>query len=58
MGLESVIQSEKSEREKQIPHANTYMWNLRKKMVLINLGAGKESRCRGRERNCGHKGKG
>ena len=30
--LESVIQSEvKSEREKQIPYANTYIWNLKKK---------------------------
>ena len=40
--LETVIQSEvKSEREKQIPYANTYIWNL-KKMVLKNLGAGQE----------------
>ena len=33
MDLESVIQSEvsKSEKEKQIPYANTYMWNLKKK---------------------------
>ena len=32
MDLESVIQSEvKSEREKQIQYANTYMWNLREK---------------------------
>ena len=31
MDLESVIQSEvKSEREKQIPYANTYIWNLEK----------------------------
>ena len=31
MDLESVIQSEeKSEREKQIPYANTYIWNLKK----------------------------
>ena len=30
--LESVIQSEvKSEREKQIPYANTYIWKLKKK---------------------------
>ena len=29
--LESVIQSEvKSEREKQIPYANAYIWNLEK----------------------------
>ena len=32
MDLESVIQSEvKSEREKQIPYANKYIWNLKKK---------------------------
>ena len=32
MDLESVIQSEvKSEREKQILYANTYIWNLKKK---------------------------
>ena len=32
MDLESVIQSEvKSERGKQIPYANTYIWNLNKK---------------------------
>ena len=29
--LESVIQSEVTEREKQIPYANTYIWNLKKK---------------------------
>ena len=30
--LESVIQIEvKSEREKQIPYANTYIWNLKKR---------------------------
>ena len=34
MDLESVIQSEiKSEREKQIPYANTYVWNLKKKWL-------------------------
>ena len=44
MELESVIQSEvKSEREKQIPYANTYIWNLkekkRKENGQKNLGA-------------------
>ena len=44
MDLESVIQSDsKSEREKQIPYANTYIWNLKKKKrVLMNLGTGQE----------------
>ena len=33
----------KSEREKQIPYANTYIWNVnRKKMVMKNLGTGRE----------------
>ena len=32
----------KSEREKQIPYANTYIWNLQKKKVMKNLGAGQE----------------
>ena len=31
MDLESVIQSEMSERKKQILYANTYIWNLKKK---------------------------
>ena len=38
MELESVIQSEVSQREKQIHYANTYIWNLRgKKKVMKNL---------------------
>ena len=32
MDLKSVIQSEVSQREKQIPYANTYIWNLKKKI--------------------------
>ena len=43
MNLESVIQSEVSQKEeKQIPYANTYIWNLKKKkkLVLMNLVAG------------------
>ena len=41
-GEESVIQSEVSQKEKkQIPYANTYIWNLRekKKKVMKNLRA-------------------
>ena len=39
MDLETVIQSEVSQKEKQIPYANTYIWNLKKKKkVLKNLG--------------------
>ena len=44
MDLESVMQSKKkSEREKQIPYANAYIWNLKKKKKFLkNLGAGQE----------------
>ena len=45
MDLESVIQSGVSQKKKkkQIPYANTYIWNLEnKKMVLMNLVAGQE----------------
>ena len=31
MDLESVIQSEVSQKEKNVPYANTYIWNLKKK---------------------------
>ena len=41
MDLESVIQSE-VRRRKQIPYANTYIWNLKKKIDMKNLGAGQE----------------
>ena len=34
MDLETVLQSEvSSERERQIPYANTYIWNLKKKRL-------------------------
>ena len=44
MVLESVIQSEVSQKEKNKYYANTYIWNLKKKknMVLTNVEAGKE----------------
>ena len=31
MDLETVMQSEVSQKERQIPYANTYIWNLKKK---------------------------
>ena len=45
MDLESVMQSEVSQKEKNKYHMLTYIWNLKrkkKKMVLKNLGAGQE----------------
>ena len=43
MDLECVIQGEVSQKEKnKIAYANSYIWNLKNKMVLKNLGAGQE----------------
>ena len=44
MDLESVIQSEVSQKAKNILHANTYIWNLKQtnKMVPTNIEAGQE----------------
>ena len=41
MDLESVLQSEVSQKKKNKYHVLTYIWNL-KKMILKNLGAGQE----------------
>ena len=41
LDLESVIQSEVSQKEKQISYINAYMWNL-EKMVQMNVFAGLE----------------
>ena len=40
MELESVIQSEVSQKEKNKYRMLKYVWNLKKKMFLKNLGAG------------------
>ena len=43
MDLESVIQSEVSQKEKNKYRMLIYIWNLKKKkLVLKNLGAGEE----------------
>ena len=42
MDLESVIQSEVSQKEKNKYRMLKYVWNLKKKMDLMNLGAGQE----------------
>ena len=39
--LEPVIQSEVSQKKKSKYHI-TYIWNLKKKIVLMNLGAGQQ----------------
>ena len=42
MDLESVIQSEVSQKEKNKYRMLTHIWNLKKKKFLMNLGAGQE----------------
>ena len=51
----SLLYRVKSEREKHVSYINAYIWNL-EKMLFMNLSAGKEWRCRYRERTCGHTG--
>ena len=51
MDLETVLQSEVSQKEKQILYANKCIWNHTKKMVLMNLVAGQEYTTRCRERS-------
>ena len=53
MKLESVIQSEVSQKEKN-KYINTHICIESGKMVLMNLFAGKEQRHRRREWACGH----
>ena len=42
MDVESVIQSEVSQKEKNKSHMLTYMESKKKKILLKNLGAGQE----------------
>ena len=42
MDLESRIQSEASQKEKNKYRTLTHVWNLKKKMALKNLGTGQE----------------
>ena len=56
MNLEPVIQSKVSQKEKQIPCINTYIWDL-EKMVLLDLFAGQEERHRHREQTYGQGGR-
>ena len=56
MNLEIVIQSEVSQKEKNKYCILTHIYMESRKMVLLNLFAGKEWRHRHRERTCGHSG--
>ena len=52
LNLETIIQSEVSQREKQISYIDAYMES--RKMVLMNLFAGQQRRQRYREQTYGH----
>ena len=55
MNLEPIIQSEISQREKQMSYTNAYIWNL-EKMVLMILFTGKQRRHRHKEQTFRHSG--
>ena len=42
MDLESVLQSEVSQKEKNKYRMLTHIWNLKEKKIMKNLGAGKD----------------
>ena len=42
MDLESVIQSEVSQKEENKYRMLTHIWNLKEKKIMKNLGAGKD----------------
>ena len=52
MNLKAVIQSEESQRKTNTIYEHVYMES--RKMVVMNLLAGKEQRCRHREHTCRH----
>ena len=49
MNLESIIQSEVGQKEKNKYHILTHIYVESRKMVLMNLFAGQQWRCRHRE---------
>ena len=42
MDLESVLQSEVSQKEKNKYRMLTHIWNLKEKKIMKNVGAGKD----------------
>ena len=58
MNLESVIQSEVSQKEKNKYHILTHVYMESRKMVLMNIFVGQRWRHRHGEQTCGHGGKG
>ena len=58
MELEIILIEVKSDRERQIAHDITYMWNLRKKMIQTNLFTKQKQTHRLREQTYGYSGVG
>ena len=58
MNLESVIQSEVSQKEKNKYHILTHMYMESRKMVLMNIFVGQRWRHWHGEQTCGHSGEG
>ena len=58
MNLESIIQSEVGQKEKNKYHILTHIYVESRKMVLMNLFAGQQWRCRHREQTYGHRQRG
>ena len=56
MSLEPVTQSEVRKRKTNVIYINAHIWNL-EKLVLINLLAGQEQRCRNREQTWTQRGR-
>ena len=54
MNLELIIQSEVSQKEKNKYRILMYIYMEFRKMVLMNLFAGQQWRCRHREQTYGH----
>ena len=55
MNLEPIIQSEVNQKEKNNYHILIHIYMESRKMVLMNLSAGQQWRCRLRKQTCGHR---
>ena len=58
MNLEPTIQSEVSQKEREISYANAYIWNIYMESIKINLFVRQQCRNRYREQTYGHKERG
>ena len=56
INLETIVPSEASHKEKDKYQILMHIYTESRKMVLMNLSAGQQWRCRRREQICGHSG--